>query len=295
MKKIFTLIAMASLTLCVQAQEEKETLILEPTATYSDNQVLTTANTKLTLGNDQKNTNGAWTLKVAKLPADFLSDLGQEGTYENGDGNTVEGTIYVNISGGNNPKDQTGKNSGNGFNAAEGKTTGNLPQSGTYYILDAQEGGTFNVGVILNASKEFYLIDATEAAADETETFLQVALPESNIKDYSLINADGAIDLSEGSSAIDPGNSAKGGVALAEKLTGFLQFYAYAGHKYYFFCTGSKLGFFGYTFEPGAPAGLSEVPSVLKEAAAIYNLGGQQVGSNAKGIVVKNGKKVVNK
>jgi len=295
MKIIFTLIAMASLTLGVQAQEEKETLILEPTATYSDNQVLTTANTKLTLGNDQKNTNGAWTLKVAKLPAEFLSDLGQEGSYTDGDGNTQEGTIYVNISGGNNPKDQTAKGKGNGFNASDGKTVANLPQNGTYYILDAEKGGTFNVGIILNASKEFYLIDATEAAADETETYLQVALPESNIKAYSLIGADGAIDLSEGSSALNPDNATKGGIALAEKLTGYLQFYAYAGHKYYFFCSGSKLCFFGYTFQAGDPSGLNEVPAELKEAPAIYNLAGQQVSGSAKGVVVKNGKKMVTK
>lgn len=293
MKKIFTLIAMASLTLGAQAQDAKETLVLDAEGTYTDNQVLETANTKLTLGNDQKS--ASWTRKTAKLPAEFLSDLGQEGTFTDSNGDTQEGPFYVNIAGGNNPKDQIAGGKGSGFNATEGKTTANLPQNGTYYILDAQEGGTFNVGIILNANKEFYLIDATDAAADETETYLQVALPESNIKTYSLINADGAIDLSEGSAALDPANATKGGIALAEKLTGYLQFYATAGHKYYFFCSGSKLGFFGYTFTPGAPAGLSEVPAVLKEATAVYNLGGQQVSNNAKGIVVKNGKKMLNK
>ena len=289
MKKIFTLIAVAAAALSANAQTE--TLVFAQDATYSDNQVLTTTNTSLTLGNDQKNNDGSWTLKVAGSK-EYLADLSQEGTYTNGEGESVDGSYYVNIAGGNNPKDQSGKNAGSGFNAAEGKTLGNLPQSGTYYIIETQQAGRVKAGVILNASKEFYVVDATDAAIDETETYLQVTLPDANIKDYTLIGPDGALDLTD-ESLLDTDNMQKGGVALAEKLTGFVQFYAAAGHKYYIFCTGSKLGFFGYTFEVGLePDGINTVATSQQEGK-VFNLAGQQVQQGYKGLVIKNGKKVV--
>ena len=288
MKKIFTLVAVAAAAMSVNAQTEK--LVFAQDATCSDNQVFTTANTTLTLGNDQNKADGSWTVKVAKA-SEFMGDLIQQGTYVNGDGDTVEGDIYVNIAGGQNPKDKTGKNSGSGFNAAEGKTTGNLPQSGTYYIIETQQAGVVKAGIILNANKEFYVVDATNAAIDETETYLQVALPEANIKDYVLIGSEGELDLTD-ESLLDSDNMQKGGLAVLEKLTGFVKFNAAAGHKYYIFCTGSKLGFYGYTFESDA-AGISSVQNAAQNDGAIYNLAGQRVQQAGKGLYIVNGKKVV--
>ena len=293
MKKIFTLIAVAAAALSVNAQTEK--LVFAQDATCSDNQVFTTEHTTLTLGNDQTKGDGSWTVKVAKA-SDFMGDLIQQGSYVNGDGDTVEGDIYVNIVGGQNPKDKTGKSSGSGFNAAEGKTTGNLPQSGTYYIIETKTAGVLKAGIILNADKEFYVVDATNAVADETETYLQVALPEAQVTDYQLIGADGV--LAEDAYSLGD----KNGLVLAEKLTGFVQFNTEANHKYYIFCTGSKLGFYGYTFSVDA-TGISSVQSVAQTGDAVYNLAGQRVQMAGKGLYIvrpadgrmhgKNAKKVM--
>lgn len=279
MKKIFTLIAVAAMALSVNAQEK---LIFSATETYADNQELTTASTKLTLGNDQNP--GTYKIGQTALDAEvnaYLADFFQTVSTDDGDKNGV-----VAINGGNNPKDKTGKNSGSGFNAADGKTLGNLPQSGTYFVLNTTAAGKVQMGIVLNSGKAFYLIDATNAAPDETETYLQVVLPESNLKNYTL--KDGAGEVVEPTPASDE----KGGMEVADKLTGTLEFDAEANHTYYVFCTGSKLGCFGYIFTPGGEAGIQNV-NAAAQSNVVYNLAGQKVDASFKGIAIKNGKKVV--
>jgi hypothetical protein len=279
MKKIFTLIAVAAMALSVNAQEK---LIFSATETYADNQELTTASTTLKLGNDQNP--GTFKIGQSALDAEvnaYLADFFQTITTDDGEKNGV-----VTINGGNNPKDKTGKNSGSGFNAAEGKTTGNLPQSGTYFVLNTTAAGKVQMGIVLNAGKAFYLIDATNAAPDETGDYLQVALPESNLKNYTLMN--GAGEVVEATPASDD----KGGMEVADKLMGTLEFNAEANHTYYVFCTGSKLGCFGYIFTAGASDGIETVKATTKDAVR-YNLAGQKVSDSFKGIAIQNGKKIV--
>lgn len=279
MKKIFTLIAVVMMAVGTHAQTK---VVFSATETYSDSQVITSGQTKLTLGNDQNP--GTWKKGQSSMDAEnnaYLADFFQTVTTDDGEKNG-----YVAINGGNNPKDKTGKNAGSGFNAAEGKTTGNLPQSGTYFILNTTEAGLFKVGIVLNADKPFYLVDATNAAPDETETYLQVALPESNLKNYVAKN--GAGDKVEFADASDE----KGGMSVSEKFVGVIEFQAEANHTYYYFCTGSKLGCFGYTFTPGN-SGISSLKNDVKDYAEIFNLAGQKVNAGFKGIAIKNGKKVV--
>ena len=282
MKKIFTLIAVAAMALSVNAQEK---LVFSAGETYADNQILSTENVKLTLGNDQN----PGTYKIGQTPLDaeknaYLESFFQTVSTDDGDKNGV-----VVINGGNNPKDKVGKNSGSGFNAAEGKALGNLPQSGTYFVLTTAVAGQVQMGIVLNGGKAFYLIDATNAAPDETGDYMQVVLPESNLKNFTLKSGDGtAVEAADASDN-------KGGVEVADKLNGVLEFAAEAGHTYYVFCTGSKLGCFGYIFTPGGSDGISTVKSSVVNNNVCYNLAGQKVAKNFKGLVIENGKKVIKK
>lgn len=280
MKKIFTLIAIAMMAVGAQAQEK---LVFSETETYTDNQELGTENVKLILGNDLNP--GTWIISKSAMDAEknaYLSDFFQTITTDDGEKNGV-----VAVNGGNNPKDKTDKGAGSGFNAAEGKSLGNLPQNGTYFILKPAVAGTFKVGIVLNKDKPFYLVDATNAAADETNTYLQVALPDANLHTYSMKN--GAGEEVELVNASDE----KGGMSVAEKLNGTLEFVAEAGHIYYIFCTGSKLGSYGYVFTPGTETGINSINAESTAEAPAYNLAGQKVGKNFKGIMIQNGKKVV--
>lgn len=143
--------------------------------------------------------------------------------------------------------------------------------AGTVYLFEPQSNGTVTVGWVLNASKAFYIQECSGAT----------------LVDVSFTSVD-----SEGTT-VELTNGGK----LAEKLTGGLSTFAVeAGKKYAVYCTGSKLGFYGFKYELGTPAGISSVDSDASAASsAIYNSVGQRVNANAKGLVIKNGKKFVNR
>ena len=236
MKKIFTLIAAVAMTLGAQAQE---TLKLDPTATYTDGQVLATANAQVTLGNDMN----AWEFENAEVSGDYAADFIV--ACKDNEGKDINGV--VNIHGSNNPKDGTTSGSGSGIDCSEGKTSASIPQNGTWYVFTAKTAGKVKAGVVLNADKEFYLLDCTNAAGPDAQDKIRVELPASNITNYVIKDATGAeVTLADG---------AKGGKKVTAKVVGFLEFTAEANKQYWFFCSGSKLGFFGYTFTAGEGGG----------------------------------------
>lgn len=236
MKKIFTLCAVIAMTLAAGAQEKA---LFDYSVTYADGQTISSANAKLTLGNDMK----AWKTGASKIAADgYLSEFGQTVTVTTDDGD-VEQFSAITVNGSNNPKDQAESGKGSGINCAEGKTSARLPQNGSYYIFNPAANGKVQIGIVLNADKAFYLIDATGAVTNESG-YLEVSLPDANLHNYVVKNASGEeVELA------DDGD-AKGGKISSEKVTGTLEFEVEGGKTYYFFCTGSKLGCFGYIFTP---------------------------------------------
>lgn len=105
--------------------------------------------------------------------------------------------------------------------------------------------------------------------------------------------------------------------SLATTGNGVIKFQAYNGCTYQVFATGSKMTLAGFAFDttgdatvttdtntllsngqiPGGDTGISEV--VVNEAndanAPVYNIAGQRVSNNAKGLVIVNGKKYMRK
>lgn len=104
-----------------------------------------------------------------------------------------------------------------------------------------------------------------------------------------VLNADKAFYVEEDGTAL----AAYNGITVAEKYYGPYQFAVTAGKSYKVYCAGSKLGFYGFTYSITA-TGLDNVAAVAAEAPA-YNLLGQKVDASFKGIVIKNGKKMLQK
>ena len=97
--------------------------------------------------------------------------------------------------------------------------------------------------------------------------------------------------------------------------TGFMTFNVLAGNSYYFSALGSKCGGVGFVFtdseaEPvvtfcatdelpevvfGTGAAVESISAASDENAPVYNLFGQKVGKDAKGILIQNGKKFIRK
>ena len=77
---------------------------------------------------------------------------------------------------------------------------------------------------------------------------------------------------------------------------GYITFNVEAGKTYYAFNPKSQLGCYGFQFVGGGADGISDI-AADKAALSdkVFNLAGQQVSNGFRGIVVKNGKKFVNK
>jgi len=120
----------------------------------------------------------------------------------------------------------------------EGNGENGALTSGTVYYFEPTQAGTVTVGFVLNANKAFFVQDADGA---------DVA--------FTCTNAEGApVTFTDGK--------------LAEKLTGGLATFSVAvGKKYAVYCTGSKLGFYGFKFELGGGGGATgETESYLAVA-----------------------------
>lgn len=225
MKKIFTLIAVAMMAVCANAQ-----------GTYgvqdgdagvpSGTQEKSVPNITMTWG-----VAGGENFKDAKKNANLKEQLGA--------------TAYC---------------AGNG---QDGKLTG-----GSVYFFEPALDGTLSVGFVLNSGKAFYI---QECSGEEPQDVT-----------FTTVDAEGsAVELVCGGT-------------LESKLTGGLSTFAVSkGKKYAVYCAGSKLGFYGFKFE--ITSGISNLEVENAADNTTYNVAGLKVSENTKGLVIKSGKKFVNK
>ena len=219
------------------------------------------------------------------------------------------------MQGSNNPKDVNG-NSPAG-NVAEG-TAPAVPVSGCVYGLKAKADGIVYVVAKLSSNKAYTVfedgaaigykaaMEANNAAFADGKLFVEVK----GEGEYNLVTT--AIDQLEHIATGDPASEIK------VNGLGVIWFPVYNGGTYLFNACGSKASVSGVYFAtaeqdvvvegtdseaPKAaftiysvdPAGISSVAAAKAQNARMYNLAGQEVGKNFKGIVVVNGKKFMNK
>lgn len=226
MKKIFTLMAVALVAMTASAQEK---VLFEDGVEYGNGATLTSENTTLVLGNDRA-TKG-YDMKHSSCKAYCAELFGQTVMEENSSGELEPKTRVVYAVGANNPKDgeldESDKSTGASFDPA----TGNLPLSGTYYMITPQKAGHINAFIILNADKAIFVVKASTSEC----------LPLSEL----TLKGDGDNPVSRQFKTDEEGNVTN---MVADKLTGTLEFDVEAGETYYVFCNGSKLSFGGYVF-----------------------------------------------
>ena len=156
-----------------------------------------------------------------------------------------------------------------------GKLVSGAEPTGCVYKFETVKAGSVTVGVQLGGTKGFHILNAD---------FAEVA-PAS----YNLPAA------KDGASQKFTQNQ-KGENIIAEKSNGTVTFSVAEGGTYYVFAAGSKMGFYGFKYVTGTSTGISDIqaPKSSKDGAT-FNLLGQKVVNDAKGIVIKNGKKFINK
>ena len=160
-----------------------------------------------------------------------------------------------------------GKNSGKLVSGAE--------PTGCAYKFETTKAGSVTVGVQLGGTKGFHILNAD---------FAEVA-PAS----YNLPAA------KDGDSQEFTQNE-KGENIIAKKSNGTVTFSVAEGGTYYVLAAGTRMGFYGFKYVTGTSTGISDIqaPKSSKDGAT-FNLLGQKVVNDATGIVIKNGKKFINK
>ena len=156
-----------------------------------------------------------------------------------------------------------------------GKLVSGAEPTGCVYKFETVKAGSVTVGVQLGGTKGFHILNAD---------FAEVA-PAS----YNLPAA------KDGDSQEFTQNE-KGENIIAKKSNGTVTFSVAEGGTYYVLAAGTKMGFYGFKYVTGTSTGISDIqaPKSSKDGAT-FNLLGQKVANDAKGIVIKNGKKFINK
>ena len=186
-----------------------------------------------------------------------------------------------------------------------------MPQVGLYYKFTTKVDGKMKVQVWANkGNRNTYLINGQtkEAVAYQATGYVngQKVVNENNEK---VLNAEGQemMRLFTSEEIQERHNAAKvgeDGVDSApyvidqggQAFWGWIIFEAKAGVDYWLFQDSSQVGFGGFEFTAGAGTGIREIVNVKNDAnAPVYNLAGQRVSPNTKGILIKNGKKFINK
>ena len=82
---------------------------------------------------------------------------------------------------------------------------------------------------------------------------------------------------------------------LSNPFLGYVSFTAEAGKTYLFLSPQTQLGCYGFQFTPNGESGVNNVKADAIANTQSYNLAGQRVNKDYKGLMIQNGRKVVNK
>ena len=105
-----------------------------------------------------------------------------------------------------------------------------------------------------------------------------------------VLNAEKSFFIEENGAALDDYN----GITVSEKYYGTYTFDVKAVSSFKVYVAGSKLGFYGFVFSTGDTTDIQSVKASANDNAA-YDLLGKKVNASYKGIVIKNGKKFIQK
>ena len=173
-----------------------------------------------------------------------------------------------------------------------------LPGNGTYVTLTPKTDGVMKVAVWINkGNRDIYIAKKSDAKALAYGTDAKISgyingqnwdvADGDPLKGYPMLQEDIATKGTEGTDAyiVGAGNQA---------CWVYFTFNAKANETYYVFNKNTQIGFSGFEFTAGSGTGIDEITTEKVDAdAPIYNLAGQRVNKNTKGILIQNGKKFI--
>ncbi|MCH5312038.1 MAG: hypothetical protein J1E57_08820 [Prevotella sp.] len=179
------------------------------------------------------------------------------------------------------------------------KDCGELPKKGAYFKFNVKSAGKLIIGFFLNNNlnaNPLFIVDGdTKAPLAQDEISI---LAFRNNRNYEVEKGRTtrmhAYTLDENYLIQD--ESGIMGADTNRKLYGYISFNTEAGKDYYMFSPKSQMGLYGFEFTPtGGADGITEIATTTSDNAPVYNLAGQRVSNDTKGLLIKNGKKFINK
>lgn len=179
---------------------------------------------------------------------------------------------------------------------------GDLPAKGCFYEFTAKKDGVLKIAIFLAkdlSKNKLYIIDEST----KSEGYKALTNDKLTIKGFRNGNTfetesdRGTTNLVDWTLTDDffitTANITNGGTN--RPFYGYISFDVKANTTYMALTPKNQLGFFGYEFTPSDASGISNLKSVDNTDAPIYNLAGQKVSNDYKGLVIKNGKKSIKK
>ena len=172
-----------------------------------------------------------------------------------------------------------------------------MPAKGAYHKFAATKSGTLRVGIYgnKNANPTYVVDESTRQPLAPSTIDVSIYYQNTGFAYEGSAEEGTAKYFNVGKMADDYVLQHTNGVTQNRPVLGFIDFSVEAGKTYWLFNPKSQIGIYGFYFAAGGTDGIANVKAELDADAPIYNLAGQKVDKGFKGVVIQNGKKMIQK
>ena len=177
---------------------------------------------------------------------------------------------------------------------------GDLPAKGNYYEFTSKKNGVLKIAIFLNKnlnSNKLYIID--ESTKDEGyKALTNEALTIKGFRQNYNYEVEKGSETNLATFTLTEDfllTHDLMGTDTNRPFYGYVSFNVKAGVTYMALTPKNQLGLFGFSFEAASSDGINNVKTTQNSNAAMYNLAGQKVSDSFKGIVIQNGRKMIQK
>ena len=324
MKKIFTLAAIACMAMSVNAQEiwkaaefNLETATLEDltegiygagTADAPDTNVPGSLKTsKITASTENITMTALSTPNGDHTPATADAAWQLKGSVDGNDALIVDGCtpkFAQYLMGQGNPEllhwefdEETDNGTSHRVYGVFWEPGNDMPAKGAYWKFETKAAGSLKVAIYgnKNANPTYVVDEATKQPMAPANIDIAIFYQNTGFVYEGSVDDGTAKYLNVGKMADDYVLQHTNGCTQNRPVLGYMTFPVEAGKTYYLFNPKSQIGLYGFEFTKGT-SGINDITAGVQfdENAPVYNLAGQRVSKDAKGVIIQNGKKFMN-
>ena len=172
-----------------------------------------------------------------------------------------------------------------------------MPAKGAYYKFAATKSGDLRVAIFgnKNANPTYIVDEATLQPMAPATVKVSIYYQNTTFVYEGSVDEGTAKYFNVGEQAEDYVLQHTNGVTQNRQVLGYLDFAIEAGKTYWLFNPKSQIGIYGFYFAEGGETGIANMKKEMESDAPRYNLAGQKVGNDYKGVVIQNGRKMIQK